>query len=107
MKYWLLGLASVLVCASSLSAATARLTIELIDPLSKERVPGWFRVLDHEEKPIVFDDLYSRGEGLWANHPARTWYAIQEKVPVVVPKGEVYVEAFSGINSEIYGSLID
>ena len=100
MKYWLLGLASVLVCASSLSAATARLTIELIDPLSKERVPGWFRVLDHEEKPIVFDDLYSRGEGLWANHPARTWYAIQEKVPVVVPKGEVYVEAFSGINSE-------
>ena len=100
MKCWLLGLASVFVCVGSLSGATARLTIELSDPLSKERIPGWFRVLDSEEKPIVYDDLYSRGEGLRANHPARTWYAIKEKTPVVVPKGEVYVEAFSGINSE-------
>jgi hypothetical protein len=100
MKYWLLGVGSVFVFACSLSAATARLTIELSDPLSKETIPGWFRVLDADEKPIVFNELYSRGEGLRANHPARTWYSVQEKTPVIVPKGEVYVEAFSGINSE-------
>ena len=100
MTYRLLGAFSFFLCAILSSGATARLTVELIDPLSKRTIPGWFRVLDDGEKPISFEELYSRGEGLRANHPARTWYAIQQAIPITVPKGEIFVEAFSGVNSE-------
>ena len=78
----------------------ARLSVELMDAESKEAVPGWFRILDSDGQAIEFPELYSRGVGLRAGHPARSWYSVYEKQAVMLPKNEIYVEAFSGLNSE-------
>ena len=89
------------------NAAEARLSLELVDQDSAKTIPGYFRVLDREGKPILFPDLDSRGVGLRQNHPARHWYAIQEKAVIKLPKSEVYLEAFSGINSELSRRKLD
>ena len=86
--------------AAQATAAPARLTIELIEPQSKKPIPGWFRILDGSEQPVVLESEFSRGVGLRPNHPAQRWYAISSKKVLELPKGEVFVEAFSGINSE-------
>ncbi len=103
--HWcLVGLLSLVWFGAGLSkseaAETARLQLELVAPGSQERIPGWFRVLDAEQQPVSLPELYSRGTALRANHPARRWYAVMEPVTLSVPKGEVYIEAFSGLNSE-------
>ena len=88
-------------------AAEARLSLELVDPGLDMSIAGWLRVLDSERKPIELPELYSRGIGLRQNHPGRRWYAIQGKTVLQLPKGEVYLEAFSGINSELSRRKLD
>ena len=97
----------LLLQSEGIGLAAARLSVELIDVQSKEAVPGWFRILDADGQPIELPDQYSRGLGLHAGHPAHRWYAVRTKEQVMLPKAEIYVEAFSGLNSELARQKLD
>lgn len=100
MLFRFYSLFAALLCGVSLCAAQSQVTLELIDAQTKASIPGWVRILDANEVPLAISDQYSRGVGLRGNHPARRWYFCSGPTIFPVPKGEVFIEAISGINSE-------
>jgi hypothetical protein len=97
------------VSASDQSTDRSRcqLTLNLIDAVTKESLPGLLRITTSDGRIEALEGLFNRGTGLSQQHPSRDWYVILEPTTVSVPREQLKIEAFSGLETELARKTID
>ena len=58
----------------STDSSRCRLTLNLIDAVTKESLPGLLRTTMSDGHIEALEDLFNRGTGLRQQHPSRDWY---------------------------------
>ena len=100
----LLGLSLLLSWTSP-----ARVQVNLVDASSGKPVPGVLRVrATGHAKAIQLERLLPRGQGLEEQkdaagslYPILDWYALPSETEITLPRKQVLLEAFSGLESEL------
>lgn len=106
----LVGLLGVSLGATLLDdpvPTTCRLTIELIDAGSKQPLPGVVQIATEDGSLVPLPELVHRGQGLSQPAEILRWWSLPKAAALKVPCGELYVRAFSGLESELTERRID
>ncbi len=101
---FLLGLFLLLAWTSP-----ARVRVSLVDASSGKSVPGVLRVLEGDPlKAVPLQGLLPRGQGLeeekdpdGSPHPILDWYTLPTATEIALPRKQIVLEAFSGLESEL------
>ena len=103
--------AVLLSCAWGLSAAqrenACSVRVTLIDAASGKPLPGVIRVHDGAGKTVPIDALLPRGRGLSADSPIQDWYVLTEPTVVELPRAELSLTAFSGLETGYAEQALD
>jgi hypothetical protein len=96
----------------ALAAGTAgpgecRLTLRLIDAETKQTVPGLVRMVGASGRALDLPGLVSRGVKLRTGHPGKEWFVLPEAGVVSVPREQLRIEAFSGLETEMTTATVD
>ncbi|MDA1166313.1 MAG: CehA/McbA family metallohydrolase [Planctomycetota bacterium] len=107
---------SLLAVAISVAAAmanlqvgvgkTCQLQVQILGE-SGQPIPAVVRFQNANGRTLKVAELISRGVGLEDDLPIQDWFALPESATVTVPRGEVNVSAFSGLESEMASLKID
>jgi hypothetical protein len=91
------------VCAWGLLAAqrdnACSVRVTLVDAVSGKPLPGLIRVRDSAGKSMPIEGLLPRGRGLPADSPIHEWYVVTEPMVVQLPRAELTLTAFSGLET--------
>ena len=107
-----LGLPIGLLLSLSLLLAwtsPARVRVTLVDASSGKPVPGVLRVIAPDQsKALPLKGLLPRGQGLEETkdpngslYPILDWYALPSATEIPLPRKQIILEAFSGLESEL------
>ena len=88
-------------------SSRCRLTLNLIDTVTKESLPGLVRIANSDGRLEALEGLFNRGTGLRQQHPSRDWYVILKSTTISVPRERLRIEAFSGLETELARRKID
>jgi hypothetical protein len=97
----------VSVSDQPMGSSRCRLTLNLIDASTKESLPGLLRITTSDGRIEVLEGLFKRGTGLRQQHPSRDWYVILKSTTISVPREQLTIEAFSGLETELVRKKID
>ncbi|MBI4622030.1 MAG: sulfatase-like hydrolase/transferase [Verrucomicrobia bacterium] len=84
-----------------------RLTLRLVDAETKQPLPGLVRIVGASGRGVELPGLLSRGLKLRAAHPGKEWYVLPEPGVVAVPREQLRIEAFSGLETELAITTVD
>lgn len=86
---------------------SCRLTLSLVDAQTGAQLSGVVQIVDSEQKRISPANLLNRGRGLKSQSGIRDWCVLVEPTRVEVPRGELTVRAFSGLETEVTTRTLD
>ena len=86
---------------------TCQTNISLLDAATGESVAGLLRVDGDNGCRVPLDPLLDRGTELAADHDAHRWSVLLEPTEVALPRTIVTLEAFSGLETEMYRQTIN
>src|SRR5690242_2503157 len=76
-----------------------RLTIELVDSVTRKPLPGLVQIHDAAGKRLPLDELLPRGFGLEPGPAIHDWSVLPGKAMVQVPQAKLKLLAFSGLET--------
>lgn len=79
---------------------SCNLSIELVDSVSGNVLPGLVQIRDSAGKRLPLDELLSRGFGLEPGPAIHDWSVVPGKATVRVPQAKLTLVAFSGLETE-------
>ena len=87
--------------------STCRLTLKLIDSVTKKPRAGLVRITASDGHVLPLEGLLNRGIGLRQSHRANEWHVLLESATVSVPRKRLTIEAVSGLETELTRKTID
>jgi hypothetical protein len=106
-----------LVVVAGHNEGFCRVTVRLTDAETGKAVPGLIRIIDGEGKSIdprmITDaqgmpkELLSRGLGIKEESSINHWWVINGPASFLLPREELTVEAFSGLETELARTTLD
>ena len=84
-----------------------RLSLKLIDAGTQQTVPGLVRIVAASGRALELPGLVNRGLKLRAGHPGKEWYVLPEPSVILVPREQVRIEVFSGLETELAVATVD
>jgi len=91
----------------STGKSRCQLTLNLIDAATKELLPGLLRITTSDGHIVALEDLFNRGTGLRQQHQSRDWYVLLKSTTLSLPREQLKIEAFSGLETEMALKTID
>src|SRR5262245_115437 len=89
-------------------AQQCRLRLTLVDSQTQKPIPGVVRcVVQEGGGAIPVANLLPRGQGLKDKAAIHDWYVLASPTEVLVPRGPLRVEAFSGLETELETVSLD
>ena len=89
------------------NARTCQLVLRLIDAGTKEAFSGLVCVTRADGSVVPLSNLFNRGAKLRPGHPGAQWHALIEDAAVAVPQEALTLEAFSGLDTELFKKALD
>lgn len=98
----------VVAFGSGLFAAdSCQLNITLVDDQTGKPVVGLIRVKTPNGKSVAITNLLQRGAMLKRSGPAKEWHCLVGPTTVSVPRGQLTIEGFSGLETEMAVARLD
>lgn len=87
--------------------STCRLTLKLIDSVTKQPQAGLVRIKTSDGHVLPLEGLLNRGIGLRQKHKAKEWHVLLESAAVTVPRKQLTIEAVAGLETELTRKTVD
>lgn len=97
----------LLVLCGSRRPQSCTVSIVLTDAETGRELSGLVRITDAAGERIAVEGLLSRGIGLSSKLPIAHWFVLPGATDVQIPRGELIIEAFSGLETELATKTID
>ena len=89
-------------------AQQCRLTITLVDSQTQKPIPGVIRCFPRDgNQAVPVANLLPRGQGLKDKSAIHDWYVISSPTEVLLPRQQLRLEAFSGLETELKKVSVD
>ena len=100
-------LMSVVLLTAANRKATCTATLQIVDSVTGEALPGVIRIRTVDGKAVEVSELLNRGAGLDGELPIHTWLILPAARTVELPRQAITIEAFSGLETELGKVEID
>lgn len=104
---FLLTCMALAVSQANTDPAFCQLSISLVDASTGKPINGVISIRDAQGELVRLAELVPRGQGLEAESPIQDWFVVVGKPTVRVPQGELKLQAFQGLETEIAELALD